>query len=263
MIPHTYPGSKSNRLRLLSLLFLSVLLVAGLAGARIGARADQEALQLKPTSTGSRDAIARLNAKQADQHTIPAPHTAPTEADLYDALKKGCFGSQSDRAAADALYRGVLRYDAVEQVHYIPYPVYGYTPEDIRASQAQTKAKVGINEWGYTHSKWSYRYSANQPVQLTLQTSITMPQWTATDPNHPSPPPFWPSFYNALLFHEQGHALIGEYAVALMRLRLNAAGAGASTNAGAICNQVQSEMDILNQQYDQATNHGVSQGARL
>ncbi|HEX5324279.1 MAG TPA: tetratricopeptide repeat protein, partial [Capsulimonadaceae bacterium] len=224
-----------------------------LRGERLEAQGDftdalaefQEALRLKPTSQPSKDAIARLKAKQTPPELNAKPLPMPTEADLYNALKKGCYGTQDDRLAADVLFRRVLQNDDIEPVNYVLYPVYGYSVQEIRSSQEQTKSLAGISEWGYTKSTWSSHYDTSNHVQFILKTSISMPQWTPKSPDHTTPPSYWPGFYNALLFHEQGHALIGEYIVALMRLRINAADAPDAANETAIINQAGGEVDTL------------------
>jgi len=226
------------------------------------------ALKLKPTSTATKRAIDRLQKKKAEGSdpksegdTSSNKDWPPSETELSDLVEKGCYGTEQDRQKANAVFLRVLGDDIVEPVQYIYFPVTGSTRSDVVTSYRNGASQRGFLEWGYTKSDWLEQPSPGKGVQLSLRTTITLPQWTSDQGTSPDLISKWTSFYNALAFHEQGHALIFEYGVAVMRLRLNQAPTLAI--ASAICSKEAAEMQSLSDEYDQRTQHGVLQGANF
>ena len=194
----------------------------------------------------------------------PATH----EAYLLALLRRALNGSAWDRTRADGAFCRVLDNDQV-WVHTRYYAVRGSTQNEIWTSLSRSSTvisdgdAVGSTQWSYHWQAEPDDSHASRPVinaTLTAHITITLPRWEgAGDPALVSS---WDSFAHALLYHEQGHQLIAEFTLAVLRLRLDQnAHSPAPMPIGDVCDGVMRDYGDLDDRYDQITEHGALQGA--
>jgi predicted secreted Zn-dependent protease len=158
------------------------------------------------------------------------------------------------------------------------YTVIGRTAAELRAqiNRLGPKDQYGQPYDGQADSelRWSYQVATVEnrcvvtAVNVHVQTTITMPQWTPP-PDAPSElRERWVRYYSALLFHENGHKELGNTAgKQLVQL-------AAALPPAATCDDLKASLDDLAQdalawltqqniQYDLTTQHGRTQGARF
>lgn len=129
----------------------------------------------------------------------------------------------------------------------------------------------GLAEWNI---RWEYSYQ-NQgsscrigSVQVTLESKVHMPQLTPNQNYDASITSVFNAYYDALMHHEEGHLTHGILAANEAKQAIQDAKAASScraagNNANTAANAVITKYNRADQQYDNQTNHGATQGARL
>ena len=175
--------------------------------------------------------------------------------------------------ASGLLFASLNAYASEPMISY--YDVSGRSEKDLRRNlnelrphdsagkrhDALTKSRIGIS-YKYAPTSTGCKFTEFSP---TLETSILMPRWAASDPSTKIGRK-WQSYYSALYDHELGHHNI--YVKALSEL----ADLGKTFETGSKCIAIGEEFKIiysdllekyraLNKQYDLDTNHGMKYGA--
>jgi len=158
---------------------------------------------------------------------------------------------------------------------YIPnanimyYDIRGSTAEDLvdQMNLIGPMGDHGRRVWAYAQSNFSWDYSPNEDengncrvenAQVGLKIDVKFPRWIP--PNNASPELIgeWENFIRALAEHENGHVKLffersGDIEAALWGSDCGSAD-GATYNAFGLMQQI-------NDEYDDKTNHGATQGA--
>ncbi len=185
------------------------------------------------------------------------------------AAAAGCAAAPSATPAPD---------DVAVHTDYVYYPITGSTAEELRTEMDHLGPTDpdGTHHDAYTqwHVTWRYAYSTLDdrctigPIQVSVQVTFTLPQW---EPPPDAPPELidrWNAYLDALRRHENGHREIGMAAgqaiyQALGRLPSYAACDELERTADAAGEQILDQHRQRELDYDQATNHGATQGARF
>lgn len=154
------------------------------------------------------------------------------------------------------------------------YLVQGETLAELSASMKAHRphAHNAFTEW-YIDWNYSFDISADKwklrDFDLRVQVRYTMPQWSPPDGVDPEVVAEWERFLKAVVFHEQGHAEIGLRCASEIREVI-----GFTTWQGKDRAEVKAKIDAKCQSilkrfrasevaYDEDTDHGRTQGARL
>ncbi|MCX6903101.1 MAG: DUF922 domain-containing protein, partial [Verrucomicrobia bacterium] len=157
------------------------------------------------------------------------------------------------------------------------YRVTGSTPEEIHRSKEAARPGTNrmkfdaITEWNIT---WTYRYSqrgdqfAVDSVNTKTTVVVTLPRWTPPAGTDPATIKTWQSYVQGLALHEQGHQNFARQAAIEVQRQLTALPASPSvrdlqTVIEQTGNRVVDQFHLKEKEYDQATNHGATQGAVL
>lgn len=157
------------------------------------------------------------------------------------------------------------------------YTVTGETLPEVHQSLRQKRpwgdrvSVDGMTEW---QLEWRFTFtSAEGGCRLSsfaTKTIIftTLPRWNAPAGASPLLRNSWSNYLHALALHEAGHAAIAFAAAAELQkqAKTNSAGADCSTlqqNLNALGQRVLEEYRRRDDQYDERTAHGATQGARL
>lgn len=215
-------------------------------------------------------------AAQADAHS-PAPRTAfwsgtpaTEEGYLLALLQRALYGSARDRKRADGAFCRILSGDQV-WIHTRYYRVTGSTTDEIWDSMRRSAAVIADGD-AVGSTQWTYRWKAVPELKLcgreTFNASlyarivITLPEWKPQSSDSEDLSPAWNDFSHSLLYHEQGHQLIAEFTLSVLRLRLDQnARSPSPIPVSDVCAAVMRDYGDLDDRYDQVTRHGALQGA--
>ncbi len=181
-------------------------------------------------------------------------------------------GGQSTATAASSGVR-------VEESVIRHYDIAGSTIQELNAATRRlgpVSEATGMRVWGQCtwRIQWDYTRGgaegkcALEKLSLVLSAIIDMPRWTDRDS---APEPLkasWDRFYAALRVHEDGHKENGMRAANDLAKRLRALPpqktcAELDQTIGELGKRIIAEYKMLDQSYDRATGHGVTQGAVL
>jgi predicted secreted Zn-dependent protease len=236
------------------------------------------ALKLVPDSSSCRRALDHIRKEglaATPRAFIRLATTEPvrsrfSERSLFAALTRALYGSANDRSRADSAFTSMLGQDDVRIVWRV-YPVRGANGDQVWDSLLKESAAL-TNSPDVGITKWVYQWKTVPEVDphgrqvfnalITSQITITMPQWKPSGPVSPDLRARWQAFYSALTYHEQGHQLIAEFTLAVLRLRIDENNRKPFPEPiSDVCSRVMQDYALLNDQYDQATQHGALQGA--
>ena len=158
------------------------------------------------------------------------------------------------------------------------YPLDGATTIELGSQMRQRGPKdaSGKSWGGMTQQEWNWEYRltgtakscALQSFTVSVETTITMPRWTPPANAAPKLRDQWTTYYNALLFHEDGHRKIG--LTAMRRLLQQAQTLPPAPTCPALratldnaAKQASAWAEQENIAYDRETQHGLTQGATL
>lgn len=160
------------------------------------------------------------------------------------------------------------------------YPIQGDTASEL-SSQIKRLGPLDGNEGKRFagNTRWSVRWNYMmapqadgrcrlQQVQVSLEVTMTLPEW---QPRHRADPllkSHWPAYLAALTNHEMGHRANGVRAAFAVRDALAAVAPAASCQqladgANAAANAAMNSRQGADVDYDRQTKHGALQGARL
>ncbi len=167
----------------------------------------------------------------------------------------------------------------VEETVIRPYPVSGASTRELRDSMqltAPVSSTTGKRVWGQCHWRldWKAKYAGESgkcridTFSLTLGATIDFPNWTNKSAAPEALRSKWEQFSRALRAHEDGHKENGLRAANDLANRLRALPPEKDCEAlnqkiSDLRNRIISEYKYLDQAYDRATDHGVTQGAKL
>lgn len=147
----------------------------------------------------------------------------------------------------------------IQNVRFQYYNVTGQTLADVLQQLDPT-------EWGRCSYHYSYTYSASNGqttrVNITLRLTIRLPRWTGRGWRNASPAAKaeWRRMVRALRTHEDGHAAIARrWAPTFKQRMLNQS----EEDLEDTFNQVLGEVDDEQEQFDDRTQHGQTQGVSL
>lgn len=156
------------------------------------------------------------------------------------------------------------------------YAVTGATPREIRFSIAQSRPWKNRFNWdGYTDWKVTWRFQTSREedgcrvadFRPGAVVTTTLPRWT--------PPPgvaqevkqAWQQYYVALLQHETVHGRYAQATVEEMNRKIPALPVlpcdQLAEKINQLANQIMDDYRRREKDYDQRTDHGALQGARL
>jgi len=170
----------------------------------------------------------------------------------------------------------------VEETVIRPYPVSGATARELGESKqltgpvSHTTGTEGKRVWGQCHWRldWKAEYARESgkcridTFSLMLGATIDFPNWTNKSAAPEALRSKWEQFSRALRAHEDGHKENGLRAANDLANRLRALPPEKDCEAlnqkiSDLRNRIISEYKYLDQAYDRATDHGVTQGAKL
>jgi predicted secreted Zn-dependent protease len=155
------------------------------------------------------------------------------------------------------------------------YSVTGATLVEIRQSLQQNrpwKEKSSVDASTRWQVHWRYNvFTASDRCRVqsfSTETIITMPRWIAPTNTSQNLRDMWISYIKALGGHEEGHGQIAIAAAAEMRKRVNALPAEPSCDSlkariEETCRRSVDDYKDRDKDYDERTDHGATQGARL
>lgn len=128
----------------------------------------------------------------------------------------------------------------------------------------------GLSEWTVA---WTYRYDPSpdgtcglHDIDVRLRLDLTLPEWSPPRGASRRLVAQWRAYMNRLLVHERGHEEISLDAARHILDALTGIGprptcAGIEEQADALADRLWTESLVANEQYDDETGHGVTQGA--
>ena len=149
------------------------------------------------------------------------------------------------------------------------YDVFGSTESELRA---QLDAKGPVDPSGYKGdalTRWSYNWSwfgfgtdvcDLSTATVSYQIAVTLPHWNPPANAPPALVAKWVNYIHALVVHETGHV---EFAAAQQSVILAAIQNATCATANAAAQAVLQRIRRHDIEYDAATNHGATQGARF
>ena len=157
------------------------------------------------------------------------------------------------------------------------YPVTGSTIGEIYQSMRQARVTRNNATWdGLTEWNINWRFAlAESAGQCRVSSSstrttitLTLPRWSAPTNATTATRDEWRRYSTALAQHELGHAQFAQLAAAGVRKTMNEAQAEADCEPlkkklNADCNTVVENFRKRDQEYDERTRHGGTQGAAL
>lgn len=155
------------------------------------------------------------------------------------------------------------------------YLVHPYSKAEILISLNKTTpiSESGEKFHGYanSHVKWNFRWKYNNKscwitsANTDVNTTYTLPKLgtNLVDVNE-----IWNQWYPKLVLHEKGHHRLAlkiakKIESTILDMSAETKCSALEIKANAIGHGYLSELDELNKQYDQRTNHGETQGASL
>lgn len=163
------------------------------------------------------------------------------------------------------------------KVEYRYYPVKGATVGELQSqinqlgplSPSEGERFAAKTDW-YVH--WSYRYNNQhnrcsvQSINSRVEIVLTLPQWEIPADAPQSLVDTWKQYLTAIDLHEEGHKQNGVEAGAqiLQRLKQLPSYSSCKRLQTVVNGEIQQIISYHNQQditYDQATQHGLTQGA--
>lgn len=154
------------------------------------------------------------------------------------------------------------------------YAIYGDTPAQVRA-QMQACAPGTGHEFSGSTDFWlgsQYRYTSTSAdtcqltdVAVTLHVHQTLPSWVASANAEAGLTGAWQAYMTHLKTHENGHATLDMQYAALAQTTLeNLPPIPCSTVSATVTakmNSIVAALNVANDTYDTATQHGATQGA--
>lgn len=182
------------------------------------------------------------------------------------------------RGGALALALIALDAGAAQNLTITYYDVQGGNLQELRASlnARGPVGKDGARHHGHVdwHVGWNYDYAPRGVgcrignLRVDVKATMLLPRWTGVDTAPASLQEEWERYSQALRVHEDGHAAHADQAAEEIQRRFAAVGGGMRcTQLGEELNRIgQAVLDdyaARDKQYDETTEHGATQGARL
>ena len=238
------------------------------------------ALCLSALSLGSYAVLTRAPVGEPSQAPGGAPVAetlAPRPAPPPSARPVGTVRQPVTAGAAPArasTARPASRPTVRTRVTTETYAVGGQTPQSVLASMAAAGPRVdGDVFFGLTVAEIGLRYEPSAAadgcvlthVEVDLELTITLPEWTPAPPVDPALVRDWGRFRRALAAHEGRHRAVAEtgaeaMAQALAGLRRESC-AATEAEAGRRLARLELEVAQAQRRYDAETDHGRSEGA--
>ena len=158
------------------------------------------------------------------------------------------------------------------------YDVQGDTLQELRASLNAhgPVGKDGVRHHGHVdwYVGWNFDYAPRGAgcrlgkVRMEVRATMVLPRWTGADTAPASLQQEWARYSQALRVHEDGHAAHADQAAEDIQRRFAAVGGGMrcpqlGEELNRIGKAVLDEYAARDKQYDEITEHGATQGARL
>jgi predicted secreted Zn-dependent protease len=182
------------------------------------------------------------------------------------------------RGGALALALIALDAGAAQDLTITYYDVQGGNLQELRTSLTAhgPVGKDGARHHGHVdwHVGWNYDYAPRGvgcrigKLRVDVKATMVLPRWTGLDTAPASLQQEWARYSQALRVHEDGHAAHADQAAEEIQRRFAAVGGGMRcTQFGEELNRIgQAVLDeyaARDKQYDDTTEHGATQGARL
>lgn len=182
------------------------------------------------------------------------------------------------RGAALALALIALDAGAAQDLTITYYDVQGGNLQELRASlnARGPVGKDGARHHGHVdwHVGWNYDYAPRGvgcrigKLRVDVKATMVLPRWTGVETAPASLQEEWARYSQALRVHEDGHAAHADQAAEEIQRRFAAVGGGMRcTQLGEELNRIgQAVLDdyaARDKHYDETTEHGATQGARL
>ena len=156
----------------------------------------------------------------------------------------------------------------------VTYPVSGATEAEVRESLDRSPLSPdGRRRVGYTQAdiSWEFRYRESGgrcrvvSATVTLNVTITLPEWTPPSGATRALRDRWDRFLGALTAHEQGHVDIALATAqriedALWRAPTQRSCKGYDDVLGRIANDLFDAAEVEQKKFDEDTDHGRTQG---
>jgi predicted secreted Zn-dependent protease len=145
-----------------------------------------------------------------------------------------------------------------------PYDVGGSTESEIRA-QLSARSPGGYDAYTKWYVRWNWpgQGTANcrlQDAKVSYEITVTFPRWTPPDQAAPELVTKWNGYLYALVLHENGHVnnVVSHYPAVVAAIK-----SSTCLSAEAAAQTVLQQMRAYDSHYDDATDHGRTQGARF
>ncbi len=212
-------------------------------------------------------AACRFSSATATQTSARATATA--------ALGIGPSAPPSDRSAMSTPSRRSLPTSAaigsvnIQNASVVYYDISGSSESELRA-ELDAKSPVGYDGYkGDATTNWFIRW--NWPgygsrscdlsqATVTYEIEVIFPRWTSTDDAPPELVAKWADFSRALAGHEENHA---DFVAANYQSVLDAIRSATCETADAAATSALEPLRQHDRDYDAATNHGETEGARF
>lgn len=157
-----------------------------------------------------------------------------------------------------------------EDIDYINFPVYGYTPNDLHNQVNACGPKVNGEAFGGITS-WNINWQVDYDVKATtcglknetvgIKIDIIIPKWQESDGVTAAAISYWQEYINRLTNHENAHKDMDIAAAQNLYNQLISLSDATTCdeaygNANALASQVLSDLNAENENFDNSTNHG-------
>jgi predicted secreted Zn-dependent protease len=150
----------------------------------------------------------------------------------------------------------------------VPYTITGNTSAELRAQMDRLGPTATGQHWDAVESwyiNWRWPTAGDGSCELSSATvsvtnTVTSPVWTPPPGVYPALVAAWSRYMLALATHEKGHVDLVIAGVPSVLDALHKATCGSANSAA---NAVLDQIRQRNADYDAATNHGATQGARF
>lgn len=219
---------------------------------------------LVPAAPSAILTVAQQTAVATDHPASATPSSAPT----------GSADTPSPTSAPPTTVAIPSGVNVIEQTRL--YRIGGLTADDVRDQIRQLGPASAGGRFAARTAwtvRWSYRLASRPDacsivsVDATVDVVFTMPHWDPAEPTAPGLRDQWNRFYAALQTHEGGHRDLAVQAAGDVLQVIRSLPAASSCDAlrdaaNAAGEEVLAGYRQREAEYDDATNHGETQGAR-
>lgn len=255
--PRTGSGLRNY---LIGCLLAAVLLscaAVGVAGLGVlGARVSDTGTQLSSVSV-------------ADSTAISSDPEATPPGDYSDTIQNAESAPSDADPASDARAPSARALESMPNVTVVYYDIAGSSVSELRSQMRDRGPAAPSGERFDGWTNWQFNWTwpgygtsvcSLAEAEVTYGIEVTLPRWTPPSGTSDALKATWAKYSEALALHEKGHVDLvlkhsGSVAAAIK--------SGSCDTAEADARAALERIQRLNDSYDDSTDHGATQGARL